>query len=314
MPDSLLALRACQPAPHVQGLRLSLAEAEKFCHLWHSHEDFIKSLMANFKTNLNAQIRAKHQGAANATDIDLSEKSLSPLEIARIQRAMLRYSASQSMINNPRGEGRRSTGANQIALLFGHYTPWEIEEVVCVHQHILYRLEDVIKRVEDHFVDSVRATEQTLTSRYIPRGLGGLLDLESEDAELLFITHGDYIFTKGQRVDCRQMLQYLSSLGLPFLRSLFEASPDLQRQMISEREDDYHHDIGLTTTLGQRSPLIGIFKGEYAAYLSRQRLEFEGDDLQKRNLAWLWAHHNRPEPSVRKLTNATHRETCTVRS
>jgi hypothetical protein len=264
MPDALFTLRARDSKSQVQGLDLSLAEAEQLCHLWHSHDYFIKGLIVSFKSNLNEQLRLKSPEAAEDPAIGLSKESLSPLEVVRIQRAMFRYSAFQAIIND-RYVKSRTAAANRVADLAGHHTPWEIEEVGCIHQHILNRLYDVLIQVEDYFIDSVQAAEQQSASRYLPSDLEVPLDLESEEAEDPFFDDKHFIFTKSRRYKRTEVLQYLSSLGLPSLRGLIGASPDLQKRMYTETYDRCHELAGLTTTLLQPPPQVGIFKDEQAA-------------------------------------------------
>ena len=295
MPDALRALRACQQDPQVTETTTSFSfvEVEQFCRLWHPHDYFINSLMAYFSANLDTQFGNKEQSSASETVTDLTRESLSAVELARVQRAMLRYSTFQCMMKD--SLSKDVPGFIRHLASFGLHTPWEMEEVVCVHQFILERLQDVIKKVEDYFVDSVRAEEQKSTSRYLPENPGGPFCLESEEAELPFFEQGDYFFTKRQKYKQRKTLQHLSSLGFPFVRSLLNASPDLQKYIIVKSDHDFRW--GLTKFLVPRSPDLGIFEDEYASWLSKRLLESEGDDLQKRNLAWLWAHRNRPDAS-----------------
>jgi hypothetical protein len=307
IPDALFALRACAPDPQAtEVLPMSLVEAEQLCHLWHSHEYFVKRLVAYFMTNLNAQLKAEQPSGANVTKLYFPQDPLAPREVARVRRALLRYSAFQSIISNPLFEDREEAASRQVASLFAIYAPWEIEEVACVYQYISNRLEDVIQNVEDHFVSRVQLTEQKSSSTYLPCGPKGSLGLQSMQAEAPFFEHDNWIFTKDEKRYQRQILTHLGSLGLPFLRSLFEAGPDSQKDIITENHDYLIWDLG--AALAQRPHQTGIFKTEDDDWLSGKVLGFEGDRLEKRNLAWLWAHQNRPEASFFWRCNTDLRE------
>jgi hypothetical protein len=56
----------------------------------------------------------------------------------------------------------------QAATIFAEFTPWEIEEIACVHQNFISRLQEIFNEVEDYFVETVASTEQPSTSKYLP--------------------------------------------------------------------------------------------------------------------------------------------------
>ena len=149
-----------QPGP-------TLAESVALCGILQSFQTFAQDCCRLFLATAEWELVRKFEAgvAQRVSPSDLQRHdSLSDTELGRLQRAFLRYITLQSLIH-PLLPGRNeSLSATDIATLFTEFTPWEIEEIGCVHQHTVNRLKKIMDEVEDDFVESAAATEQPSSS------------------------------------------------------------------------------------------------------------------------------------------------------
>jgi hypothetical protein len=233
--------------------------------------------------------------------------SLSPTELHRIRRAFYRYETFQT--TNLRETEIRpcERDAKVWARLITAYapTPWEVEEVVCVHQYLFSRIEEVVDMVDEEFIEAVLATTKE------PARLGGdldatrwssgevakwcidhpscLYDLDNDDED---VERETFFRTKGSH---SMMIEYLISSSLPFLRKLFNISDKKSRcEIIFKHHPTFARD--LVRILLDASKRANPFPDEKQGWEELRLLEFEGDCPDKRNLAWLWANQNHPSP------------------
>lgn len=102
------------------GTITSLDEAEQLCRLWHSHDYFIKRCSIDFLSKAQS---AQSQDDKGYTVVDTSmttpaSSSLSSLELARLQRAFLRYSTFQDIINGSTCQPYTEASSRRNSLLF----------------------------------------------------------------------------------------------------------------------------------------------------------------------------------------------------
>jgi hypothetical protein len=297
---SLLPSNSLRNAIGLRELTMTPVEARQVCHLWDSHDYFIRKCFTHFLLNAPPQDKPEDDKPEDDKPDDSTPRAssyLSLTELARLQRAVLRYTTFQCIINGLSRQYDLGKSSRRVTSYFADYTPWEIEEVACFHQYVCGRLSDLFKEIEDHFVKSIRSTEKDTTSQYLPCSNEGHLGLDSQDAEEPVVDSKesvDWMFVGCEKQYQWQVVHHLASLGLPFLQSLFEANLERQKQMVVENYE-YQPKSFVRALRFWTPPLIGIFETEWEGWSSGEILSFEGDDLQKRNHAWLWAHQNRPE-------------------
>jgi hypothetical protein len=90
-----------------------------------------------------------------------------------------------------------------------------------------------------------------------------------------------------------KIIAHLATLGLTFLRKFFEADNAQRTTLIHQ---NYHCRFSnLDDALKYRPmPKSKLFVEESEGYQKPQKLDFEGDGYQKRNLAWLWSNQYGP--------------------
>lgn len=88
--------------------------------------------------------------------IDSWRPSLSKTEISRLQRAFYRYNTCRSLMRAMapfQGDGENFYG--QLARFLSRFSPWEAEEIGCVHDYMSRRLDQVTEHLEEEFIQSV---------------------------------------------------------------------------------------------------------------------------------------------------------------
>jgi hypothetical protein len=299
----------------------TLAESIALCALFRSFEIFAQHCCRQFlavaKSEGYRQLWLDRYRGVSRRYLKRAS-SLSDLELGRLQRGFFRYITLQNLIHpleRPSHKYKR-VSSEQVAALFVSFTPWEIEEIACVHQYTVNWLRKVLDEVEDDFVESVAATEQPSSSRFLPSGEDKSVKLHSLEAESPFISNDEdelgpegiswqisdltegsstIMFLESEQQDQAELIEYLATLGFKTFRTLVEADNPLRRSIIN-RNYHHHHD-SLGNALKHRPWIPGnIFRREWHGRQRGQKLEFEGDEYHKSNLAWLWAHQMRPEP------------------
>lgn len=199
----------------------------------------------------------------------------------------------------------------QLTALFDEYTELEVGEIACVHQYISGRLEDVVEKVENHFIDRASSLEQLSTSRYLPMGEDKKADLQSQEVEASFHILDDdsglvevaWLFLDEERSYHDQRIAHLPTLDLQFLRSLFKA--DNSQRTILIAANDESCSCALSDALGRRSmPKTPLFSEKCEGLVSSRKLDFKWDEFHKNNLAWLWSNQYRPRYSYYRRWDA----------
>lgn len=244
--------------------------------------------------------------------------SLSDTELGRLQRGFLRYITLQSLIHPVIPNRNESLSSQDIATLLANFTPWEIEEIACVHQYTVHWLRRILDEVEDDFVESVTTTEGPSRWRFLPDGENKSASLNSLEAEGAFISNSEdelgpdgatwqesdfvegsstIMFLKSEKWSQPDLIEHLATLPSKCFRTLVESNNPQRRSIINRNYYRRRANLKEAMHLGiSPEPRYHFFQAEHQGRQRRQKLEFEGDDLHKRNLAWLWAHQMMPYP------------------
>lgn len=216
-----------------------LAQSKELCRIFPSFDFLIRHCTRRFLVTAQREVRKRNQAANASARIDstnelLHDNPLSHCERARLHRGFLRYSALQSLMHTP-GKfpfHNKNVSAKQAAAIFTEFTPWEVEEIACVHQYFIDSLKEVLNEVEDHFIESVASGSSR--SRYLPQDKNA--DLQLMEAELEFCDdRKDVMFLDSEKPRHPLVKEYLAILGFPFLRTLFKADNNRRNILIAEQ-------------------------------------------------------------------------------
>jgi hypothetical protein len=283
-----------------QSIQLALSESISFLQFQRTVESFIQDY---------ASRHIKKYGGP----------SLSPVELYRLRRAFYRYDTLQTTnhyTSGMRDPERKAWGWHSVLEEYVS-SAWEVEEVVCVHQYLSERLEDVFDRIEEDRIESA------ITSTQEAARLGGDPDATRWYSEAVARWSRDHpshfydtgyedvnhsyqdstFFWKSEKRWHGTSIEHILNLGLPFLRNLFSTS-DIKSQREPIMENFTSFLFSLPHVL--REP-ANPFKAEMRDLEAGKVLTFEGDSPGKRNLAWLWANQYRPSPHYASQCDADFR-------
>lgn len=194
----------------------------------------------------------------------------------------------------------------QLAEFLSSFNPWEVEEIRCVHDYMLKRLDLVTEQLEDEFIQSIVDADQKIAKN---EDLAQQAS-ESVEARLICIskilhpqgsehTHclglsqslfeegrpEDYFSIHSKSFQGRQM-EALASLGAPFMQSFIEGSSKTKLDLIYKYRGTwcYPLDESLQDSFFPEGPL--------RTAPGNQVTTFERDSIQCPNKAWIWAKQN----------------------
>jgi hypothetical protein len=298
----------------------TIYESIELCRLIPSFSYFVQDCTRRFLKTAQQELG----GRKDATTVETGRShkslrcaSLSQLEMARVQRAFLRYNTLRSFMHSPSQCIIALDYFTDIpaGTALAEFTPWEVEEIACVHQYFISRVRDIFNEVEDDFVESVASTEQPSTSKYLPLKDKNA-DLQSMEAEIQFFHDDldddpgklkkgeeDVMFLDSEK-DCQdEVIRHIAALGFPFLRNLCEADNARRNIMITENYwGKATHDH--PNLFYYKLPQTGLFRREFQGRERHQKLKFEGDHYHKRNLGWLWANQMQPQNRYYSIYNS----------
>lgn len=245
--------------------------------------------------------------------------SPSDTELGRFQRGFLRYVALQSLIHPIPLHRNESLSSQDIAILLANFTPWEIKEIACVHKYTVYWLRRILDEVEDDFVESVTTSEGPARWRFLPDDENERVSLGSLRAEGPFISNSKdelgpnrvtwqeseltegsstIVSLKSEKWSQPDLIENLATLPPKCFRTLVESNNPQRRSIINRNHYLNRANLKKAMHLGiSPESRHYFFQIEHQGRQRHQQLKFEGDDLHKRNLAWLWAHQMMPCPS-----------------
>lgn len=173
--------------------------------------------------------------------------------------------------------------------LLAKYTPWEVEEIVCVQQYLHDRIQEIFDILGTKLMNSIMTNlghGQAATTQTPPRRIAD----ESEVMVMSRFDEGreDYFFSvDAGKVAQEELITFLAGRTFPFLRALSGSEAHTQRcfvfnyvgfdrdRLLEAIERTYEGEGGV------EAPSNRI---HYA-----QNLELEDDELANCNLAWLWS-------------------------
>ncbi|KAL7909026.1 hypothetical protein GGI35DRAFT_424868 [Trichoderma velutinum] len=186
-----------------------------------------------------------HLLAAPCTCHAACQSGLSATEHARLQRAFFRYELySRCFPVSPRIPDESIFAADdQFSHFLQQMAPWEVEELSCLHEYFWVRVSRIFSGVEEEVVVKV-LDAQTATASAIRASQVKQSEIhrhlktsafEGDDGMCRFkgsSIRGLELFGKDDRSALPDILRYLISLGLPFLRSLLFAQGQQRRDLI----------------------------------------------------------------------------------
>jgi hypothetical protein len=194
-----------------------------------------------------------------------AHQNLSSVERSRLQRAFLRFEIFCTAMNRAGGHDRRplakySAKSNNSRFL-NILQPWEREEFVCILDYLTMQLEDVfdgletdfVERMTERFLDGdmghdIRAAIDGSIGGQAETGTGGLStfipgvqdpflpDDETDDGQPQApVDHYTNFFTNKTKMTLHaHYVTHLITMGLPFLRRLFQSRIKGQRRLVLE--------------------------------------------------------------------------------
>jgi hypothetical protein len=214
----------------------------------------------------------------------LEPSPLSGIEVARVQRAFYRFEiyrllfSSKPTIKNSdsRPVSREPTvcpAAVQNRYYLSKLPMWQTEELACVRQYLVSRLIGVFFQLEDDFVHSVLS----------PTSYG------SPFKRNIDFTREDFFFSrKNKEGGHSHGIEKLLSLGLPFLKKVFEATGQDQANLVIHNVKPSHDFLGKALRFANSRARM-VEDAQAARSSNGSNLMFEGDFLNKPNEAWVWS-------------------------
>ena len=281
-------------------------ESLKLCSLLSAFEAFSRDFANQALAKAEREVARKSDPEARRNLIPglLQEPVfLSDTEIARLQRAFVRYTIFQRLIKwRPKSSDLDHDYRTQLSVksLFNYFTPWEVEEISCVYEYVMRWLERVHNEAQNDFIQSVISAERSSKARSEAQAEETLEPSESGTTESLYYKgcnkrHSALIFDDCWSYIWPDVAEKLALNPFWWLHELIEAD-NLERAVILEGSYDYvSHSFG--SELNNGAPPDGRqFPDIYQAWLAGRVASFDGDKPRTCNFAWLWAHQMRPYP------------------
>lgn len=242
---------------------------------------------------------------------------LSNTELIRLQRAFYRYDTCQNMM---RGIVASRSDFEymypQFEEFLSAFSPWEVDEIACVHSYMLRRLDQVTQKLEDEFVQSVvdaskiirrnedPAKQPSLTSQARLICLSKLLhpDESSEAYHCLGWSQSlfdegrpEYFFSILAKESGDQYVQVnaLATLGASFMRNFLESNSKRRFDLISSYGDTWssNHENEFENSF----PSGQLFSLQQSSELWNRMTTSGEESANRPNKAWLWAKENNPK-------------------
>ncbi|KAK4084339.1 uncharacterized protein Triagg1_819 [Trichoderma aggressivum f. europaeum] len=173
------------------------------------------------------------------------QKGLSATEQARLQRAFYRYELYSRCfpVSHRIPDESIFAADDQFNHFIQQMAPWEVEELSCLHEYFWVRVSRVFSEVEEEVVvkvlDAQTATAASIRAAQLRqaefRRLLKTNSIEVDDGVCPFRPsdiRGLELFGEDDRSALPDILRYLISLGLPFLRSLLFSQGQRRRDLI----------------------------------------------------------------------------------
>jgi len=251
--------------------------------LWRIHQD------VKFFAELYVQEHLHMLGGVQSTKApgELNLDLLSAAEKTRIYRAIYRYAMYGDLfhfdcdrhIGSKRGKIEFPRSYDQSLLFLCLFPAWQVEELSCINDFIQDKILEKWEEIDNEFFNKIKDDAASWDVHRNPYDSRWVLDFFGTSAKSAY--HKDW-----QR--------YSATLSLSQLREVFSATGDNLLQVTRENTISATNDF-LTEALNE-DPYHE--SDEYEAYLealdSGVKVQFQGDDIEKPNEAWLWAHQYKP--------------------
>ena len=225
----------------------------------------------------------------------VSYSQLSDSETGRLQRAFCRFEiyrylfarCSQEYDHDIQecGQEPTLTPAEQASLFLLKFPEFQITEINCIRDYLYRRLRGIFTRLEDNAVDTLSPG----TFEYDPEA----------DVESLEWSSGIWFFCNSGKHEQDQHQEHLMSLGLPYIRRIFESTGEEQKDLFIRHIDSavINHLEGnfITSALGSLGfnpagkgiPLLAETDPSFV-YQVNPDVQLDVPD------AWQWAHPRGP--------------------
>lgn len=205
------------------------------------------------------------------------EPVLSSLEAGRLQRAFCRFETFCHLFAKSDTRHSDITVKEQSQLFLQLFPKWQIEEIACIRDHLVHRLCEVFDSMEDDFVQRELSGKNAVKD-YSP--------LDRWDAD-------DHWFSSFEKADQAEYMEHLLSLGLSFLRQVFQATGE-ERDIIiiSNRKAQYRS--FLSAALEQPELHTEANRQDETDYENGVTVAFGEDAINNCNEGWVWGNNFRP--------------------
>jgi hypothetical protein len=276
------------------------------CRIHSSIEYLIEDFCIYCSSALNqGPIRNAQATAAKPTDLKTCGWApLSESELVRLQRAFYRHNTCQNMMRATASFGnQRGCADEQLAEFLSTLSPWGAEEIACVRNYILKRLDFVVEKLEGDFIQSVfNACRNIMQNRTLAKQasrsaqeslicLSKILHPEFADEDhclgmsqsLFEEGRPEKFFSIESKKFHNSQMGSLATLGAPFLQTFFESNSKTQLELIERYGGTWCYELGACLDDVRYRPHVFHVKEE-------DRLQtLEGNSPSHPNNAWLWA-------------------------
>ena len=175
-------------------------------------------------------------GVGNRTQPSHNDRILSRCEFGRLQRAFCRFETFRCLFTKYASELDSQTrqcridapisAAEHARLYLKKFRDFEIEQINCVRTYLFHRLKGIYKELEEENQDHLLSKDLDILR--LNGGPGG--------RAIVSIEKGRY-----SEQDQHTHIEYLMSLGLGYIRTIFQATGDQRRKLFLRDCPDLHH-------------------------------------------------------------------------
>ncbi|RBR20092.1 uncharacterized protein FIESC28_05371 [Fusarium coffeatum] len=174
-------------------------------------------------------------------------------EVARLQRAFLRYGVSACVFpaddtlpwEDP-SPNHDFSAQEQFDLFISRLKPWECEEIVCVEQYFSILIGNFVDEMEEQLADAVKnvlvceAPMSKDDGKDDSRDTSGKDNLRRFDAlDLTSLS----IFSHDYRYRIHQNISYMASLGLEFMCDLIRSDPEERSKLLRSNSPNFRDSL-----------------------------------------------------------------------
>ncbi|KAG9254079.1 uncharacterized protein F5Z01DRAFT_636741 [Emericellopsis atlantica] len=197
-------------------------------------------------------------------------QQLSSTELTRLERGFYRYELYCRVFPAEPGNAlqSRSSAREQFERFIKRLEPWEMEEIVCIHQYFVYHLGTIVDDLESQLVTRFLAN----ACREPPVGDAQQV-LYYDELDMREMT----LFSTEARKDSPHNLGYIAASGLAFMNSVFHATTSTERLDLIRS-----HGPGTRELLAD-----ALYRGAEEIPHPPISRDFSGDDPSLPNLGYL---------------------------